>query len=133
MKLMPRTRFGALWRFLVAGIVVVACAAGTTSVAGLLEVKNITEAIQIGKPLKHIHQLTLPKPGAPETLLLIGSDRRIGEGSFGNTDTMILVRTMTAHRRSMSCRSRVTWWSRSRSGAQSKINAVTPTTVRAGC
>jgi polyisoprenyl-teichoic acid--peptidoglycan teichoic acid transferase len=89
---MPRTRFGALWRFLVAGIVVVGCAAGTTAVAGLLEVKNITEAIQIGKPLKHIHQLTLPKPGAPETLLLIGSDRRIGEGTFGNTDTMILVR-----------------------------------------
>ena len=124
MKLMPRTRFGALWRFLVAGIVVVACAAGTTAVAGLLEVKNITEAIQIGKPLKHIHQLTLPKPGAPETLLLIGSDRRIGEGSFGNTDTMILVRiddnSSTINVLSVPRDLLITL----PDGAQSKINAV---------
>ncbi len=93
MKLMPRTRGGALWRFLVAGVVVVACAAGTTSVAGLLEVKNIVDELKLGKPLKHVKELTLPPPGSPQTLLLIGADHRIGQGTgIGNTDTMMLAR-----------------------------------------
>ena len=93
MKLMPRTRGGVVWRFLLAAVVVVACAAGTTAVAGLLEVKNIVDALHVGKPLKHVHQLTLPPPGAPQTLLLIGADHRIGEGTgIGNTDTMMLAR-----------------------------------------
>jgi len=92
-KVMPRSRGGALLRFLLAGVVVIACAAGTTAVAGLLEVKNIVDALHVGKPLKHIHELTLPPAGAPQTLLLIGADHRIGEGTgVGNTDTMMLAR-----------------------------------------
>jgi len=82
-----------MWRFLLAGVVVIACAAGTTAVAGLLEFKNVVDALKIGKPLKHVKELTLPPPGAPQTLLLIGADHRIGEGTgVGNTDTMMLAR-----------------------------------------
>ena len=93
MKLMPRTRGGALWRFLLGALVVVACAAGTTAVAGLLEVKNIVDELKLGKPLKHVKELTLPPPGSPQTLLLIGADHRIGQGTgIGNTDTMMLAR-----------------------------------------
>jgi LCP family protein required for cell wall assembly len=90
---MPRTRVGVLWRFLLAGVVVIACAAGTTAVAGLLEVKNIVNELKLGKPLKHVRELTLPPPGSPQTLLLVGADHRIGEGTgIGNTDTMMLAR-----------------------------------------
>ena len=93
MKVMPRTRGGALWRFVLAGVVVIACAAATTAVAGLLEVKNIVNELKLGKPLKHLTQLTLPPPGAPQTLLLIGADHRVHEGTgIGNTDTMMLAR-----------------------------------------
>ena len=92
MKLMPRTRFGALWRFAVAAIVVIGAAAGTTAVAGLLEVKTIVDELKLGKPVQ-VKELTLPPFGAPETLLMIGADHRIGQGpGIGNTDTMILAR-----------------------------------------
>ena len=37
--------------------------------------------------------MQLPAPGAPETLLLVGSDHRAGEPyQVANTDTMMLVR-----------------------------------------
>jgi LCP family protein required for cell wall assembly len=89
---MPRTRFGALWRFALAGVIVIGCAAATTAVAGLLEVKTIVDELKLGKPVE-VKQLTLPPPGAPQTLLMIGADHRIGQGpGIGNTDTMILAR-----------------------------------------
>ena len=37
--------------------------------------------------------MTIPDPGAPQTILLIGSDHRAGEPfRVANTDTMMLVR-----------------------------------------
>jgi LCP family protein required for cell wall assembly len=88
----PSTRGGALWRFLAAAVLVVALAAGTTAVAGLLKVKDILRYINAQAALGHLH-LTLPSPGAPETLLLIGSDHRVnGTSGPAHTDTMMLVR-----------------------------------------
>ncbi len=92
MRLMPRTRFGVVWRGVVAFFVVVACAAGATATAGLLKVNDIVQKLDLTKPLA-TKQLVLPAPGQPETLLLVGVDHRYGEGSGpGNTDTMMLVR-----------------------------------------
>ncbi len=92
MRLMPRTRFGVVWRGVVAFLVVVACAAGATATAGLLKVNDIVQKLDLTKPLA-VKQLVLPAPGQPETLLLVGVDHRYGEGSGpGNTDTMMLVR-----------------------------------------
>ena len=92
MKLMPRTRFGVVWRGALAGVVVVACAAAATATAGLLQVSNAVDIIGTGKPLSS-KGLKPPAPGQPETLLLVGVDHRYGEGaSPGNTDTMMLVR-----------------------------------------
>ena len=89
---MPRTRGGALLRFALAACVVVACAAATTAVAGLLEVNNIVDEFKLAHPIK-IKGLDLPPPGAPQTLLLIGADHRYNQGGgIGNTDTMMLAR-----------------------------------------
>ncbi len=92
MRLMPRTRWGVAWRGLVAFIVVVGCAAGATATAGLLQVSNVVRILDMHHALVS-HQLVLPAPGQPQTLLLVGVDHRYGEGhTAGNTDTMMLVR-----------------------------------------
>lgn len=92
MRLMPRTRGGALWRFLLAGVLVVAATAGTTAVAGLLQVQTFVNDFNL-TPALNGARVTLPPPGAPQTLLLIGSDHRAGTSyKTSNTDTMMLVR-----------------------------------------
>jgi LCP family protein required for cell wall assembly len=91
-SLIPRTRGGALWRFLFAAVIVIMLTAGTTAVAGLLEVKTVIGYINQNAAIPHA-PVEPPAPGAPETLLLIGSDHRAGEPySDANTDTMMLVR-----------------------------------------
>ncbi len=94
MSFMPKTRGGFLWRALLGCVLVVAFAAGTTAVAGLLQVKNIVSDLNLSKALSLAKGVTvLPKPGAPETLLLIGSDHREGQAyNAASTDTMMLVR-----------------------------------------
>lgn len=92
MRLMPRTRFGVLWRGVLAFVLVVGCAAGATATAGLLKVNDIVQKLDLSKALG-TKQLVLPAPGQPETLLLVGVDHRANQGSGpGNTDTMMLVR-----------------------------------------
>jgi LCP family protein required for cell wall assembly len=88
----PRSRRGTLWRFFFAAILVIGASAATTAVAGLLQVKNLVNDIS-GTPALQTKQITLPAPGQPQTILIIGSDHRAGE-PFGssNTDTMLLVR-----------------------------------------
>jgi LCP family protein required for cell wall assembly len=79
-------------RSVAAIVVVVACVAGATATAGLLQVKQIVNVINTGKAISVKH-ITPPAPGKPETLLLIGVDHRYGQGvSVGNTDTLMLVR-----------------------------------------
>jgi polyisoprenyl-teichoic acid--peptidoglycan teichoic acid transferase len=88
----PRTRRATLWRSAFAAAIVVTFAAATTAVAGLLQVKQIIHYLNLTPPLKHA-RVTLPAPGAPQTLLLIGSDHRAGTPyNTANTDTMMLVR-----------------------------------------
>jgi LCP family protein required for cell wall assembly len=91
-RLMPRSQWGVAWRGLLAFVLIVACAAGATATAGLLKFKSIADVINIQKALQS-KELTVPPPGAPQTLLLVGVDHRYHEGSTpGNTDTMMLVR-----------------------------------------
>ncbi len=92
MILVPKSRRGALWRFVGGALLVIACAAATTAVAGLLQVKQIVTYLNHTAPLRKA-KVTLPAPGAPQTLLLIGSDHRAGTPyNSANTDTMMLVR-----------------------------------------
>jgi LCP family protein required for cell wall assembly len=89
---MPRSRGGALWRFALASLVMVVSVAGATAVAGLLQFDQVVKDLNLTRAFKGL-KLQLPPPGAPQTLLLIGSDHRAGEPfSASNTDTMMLVR-----------------------------------------
>lgn len=92
MSFMPRSRRGALWRFALGAVVVVAFTATTTAVAGLLQVKQVATYLSATPALPHA-QVTIANPGDPQTLLLIGSDHRAGTSwNSANTDTMLLVR-----------------------------------------
>ncbi len=92
MSFLPKTRGGLLWRAFLAAILVVGLAAGATAVAGLLQVGTL--ASDFGLNASSVKGLTLPAPGKPETILLIGSDHRANEVSYtgSSTDTMLLVR-----------------------------------------
>ncbi len=91
MRLIPRTRGGALLRFSMAALIVVAFTASATAVAGLLQFKQIAHYFNATPALNHA-QVTIANPGIPQTLLLIGSDHRAGTSwATANTDTMMLV------------------------------------------
>ena len=92
MSLIPSTRGGALWRFALGAVLVVGFTAAATAVAGLLQFKQFAADLSVTPALKHA-QVTIPDPGKPQTILIIGSDHRAGEPfSAANTDTMMLVR-----------------------------------------
>jgi LCP family protein required for cell wall assembly len=90
--LIPHSRGGSLLRFALGALIVVAFTATTTAVAGLLQVKQLTSDLGLTPPLKHAN-VTIPNPGQPQTILVIGSDHRAGTPfSSANTDTMMLIR-----------------------------------------
>ncbi|MDQ6807348.1 MAG: LCP family protein [Actinomycetota bacterium] len=92
MRLIPSSRGGALWRFALAAAIVVAFAATTTAVAGLLEFKQVANDINVTPAIKHA-RVVIPNPGNPQTILILGSDHRAGQSrSASNTDTIMLVR-----------------------------------------
>ena len=91
MMRMPRSRGGALLRFLLGSLLIVALAAATTAVAGLLELRQLSTDLNHNPGLNV--PVSIPGFGAPQTLLLIGSDHRAGEPyREANTDTMMLMR-----------------------------------------
>ncbi len=88
----PRSTAGLFGRFLVLAVLVTGAVAATTAVAGLLQVQDIVNAISINSGIRS-KQIVVPKAGAPQTILLIGSDHRAHEPfKQANTDTMLLVR-----------------------------------------
>jgi LCP family protein required for cell wall assembly len=92
-RLIPRSRGGMLLRFALAAVVVIGFAASTTAVAGLLQVRQITQYIDATPAIKSSPQVTVPDPGSPQTILLVGSDHRAHTPLKDvNTDTMMLVR-----------------------------------------
>jgi LCP family protein required for cell wall assembly len=90
--LVPKSRASLVWRVLAAAVLVIGACAGAVATAGLLEFNTLAQVLRVHKGVS-VPSLTLPTPGAPETILLIGSDHRAGEGSFRNshTDTILLV------------------------------------------
>jgi LCP family protein required for cell wall assembly len=92
MRVIPRTRGGALLRFFLGTLIVIGAVAATTAVAGLLQFKQFAQEISLTPPLKHAN-VVIPNPGDPQTILVIGSDHRAGTPwRSANTDTMMLVR-----------------------------------------
>jgi LCP family protein required for cell wall assembly len=87
-----------LWkRLLIGGFLIVFAAAGATAVAAFHEVDKIVDALEQTPELK-LGENTLAEtdPGKPQTLLILGSDRRPrnnAEGAGGaRSDTIMLVR-----------------------------------------
>ena len=96
MRLLPRTRGGAAWRFVLAGVLIISFTAATTAVAGLLQIKQIANYFNETPAFKDV-PVKLPNPGDPQTILVIGSDHRAGTPySTSNTDTMMLIRINAA-------------------------------------
>jgi LCP family protein required for cell wall assembly len=95
-RLIPRGRRGTAWRFLAAAVFVIGATAATTAVAGLLQVNTLVGDLNVGESLK-TDQVTLPSPGKPQTILIVGSDHRAGQPyKDAQTDTMLLVRLNAA-------------------------------------
>ncbi|HET9123515.1 MAG TPA: LCP family protein [Solirubrobacteraceae bacterium] len=97
--LMPKSRLGLVVRVFCAAVLVIGSSAAAVATAGLLQIQQIVQDINVvpGSIVK-TKQVTLPAPGKPQTLLVIGSDHRANSPSFrtANTDTMLLVRLNAA-------------------------------------
>jgi len=87
-----------LWKKLLIGAaLVIFASAGATAVAAFHEVDKVVSALELGTELKlGKNTLADSDPGQPQTLLILGSDRRPrenGEGASGaRSDTIMLVR-----------------------------------------
>ncbi len=87
-----------LWkRLLIGAFLVIFAAAGATAVAAFHEVEKVVDALELGPELKlGKNVLADTDPGQPQTLLILGSDRRArvnSEGASGaRSDTIMLVR-----------------------------------------
>ncbi len=91
----PRRGF---WkRFLIGAALVVFATASATSVAAFREVDKVVNALKESESLE-LEGLATTNPGRPQTILLLGSDRRPddatdgGAGTGARSDTVILVR-----------------------------------------
>ena len=87
---------GIFKRLLVGAALLIFASAGATAVAAFREVDRIVGAFKQGKELKLGADLAQTDPGKPQTLLILGSDRRPTDNSQGaagaRSDTIILVR-----------------------------------------
>ncbi len=87
-----------LWkRLLVGAVLVVFAAAGATAVAAFHEVDKVVDALKINPELKLGRSLAETDPGEPQTLMILGSDKRPknnveGADSGARSDTIMLVR-----------------------------------------
>ena len=76
-------------------VVVIAATAATVATGTLLEVKTFTDALKQSPQLKLGSELAHANAGGPQTLLLIGSDKRaksaVDASTPAHSDTMLLV------------------------------------------
>jgi polyisoprenyl-teichoic acid--peptidoglycan teichoic acid transferase len=87
----------SIWKRLAVGAaLVVFASAGATAVAGFKEVDRVVDALKVRPELKLGNELADTDPGEPQTVMLLGSDKRPKgnvEGGVGaRSDTIILVR-----------------------------------------
>jgi polyisoprenyl-teichoic acid--peptidoglycan teichoic acid transferase len=80
-----------MWaRFLAGSVVIVATVAAATAVSGLLGLYDIAKGLG-GIPIAQ-NLLADTNPSGPQTILILGSDKRPGETGHGLSDTTILLR-----------------------------------------
>ena len=93
----PRLAWGMWKRFLLAGTLIVFLTAAGTATAVLLQVKDVVSAFtRFNKPISGVSSVLDDVPaGDPQTILVLGSDRRWGDQKAGirpRSDTIMLVR-----------------------------------------
>ena len=91
----PPKRDRMFLRSALAGLLIVLLTAGASATAALLEIDKYVPPPDPGPPIVHGGDIKPPKPGKPQTLLLLGSDRRWIDKKNGDparSDTMMLVR-----------------------------------------
>ena len=88
-----------LWpRYLLGSVLVVLAVASATAVAAFREVDRVVDALRQSEDIEVGQELAETDPGEPQTILLLGSDRRPdnatdgGAGTGARSDTVILVR-----------------------------------------
>jgi LCP family protein required for cell wall assembly len=87
----PRER-SVWWKFAAGGLLMVLLTAAATATAGLLAIKDVAQRIP---KLAQDVPVEPTKPGKPQTILLLGSDRRYKERndkSAARSDTIMLIR-----------------------------------------
>jgi polyisoprenyl-teichoic acid--peptidoglycan teichoic acid transferase len=83
------------WRFTLASVLIIVTSAGATAAGVLLYIDSIANALGHNDKLHNKLQTALAdiEPGEPQTLLLIGSDKRANlDETRGRSDTTILLR-----------------------------------------
>lgn len=91
----PARRDRTLLRSLLAGLLIVVFTAGATATKLMAEIDDVIPPRDPGPPIVESGDLEVTKPGKPQTLLLLGSDRRWIDKKNGDparSDTMMLVR-----------------------------------------
>jgi LCP family protein required for cell wall assembly len=94
----PRPGRGLIWRYLLAGVLIALAAAGATATAALLQVKEVADIfseVSVPLPKGTTGALDDVPAGQPQTILVLGSDRRYIDAQQGNpvrSDTIILLR-----------------------------------------
>jgi polyisoprenyl-teichoic acid--peptidoglycan teichoic acid transferase len=88
---------GVIKRILIGAALVIFASAGATAVAAFREIDRVVDALKLRPELKLGNDLARTDPGEPQTLMILGSDRRPkgnAEGAAGGarSDTIILVR-----------------------------------------
>jgi polyisoprenyl-teichoic acid--peptidoglycan teichoic acid transferase len=88
---------GLFKRFLAGAFVIMVAAGSATGIAAFHEVDRVVDAFKHGGKLDLGDELAEAEPGKPQTIMLIGSDKRAkgardAEDGFGRSDTVILVR-----------------------------------------
>ena len=81
--------------FVLAGALIVLSTAGATVGIGMMQVNHIASDLKDYGHVEHFQRgtITAPPAGKPQTLLLVGSDRRFGDArGDARSDTMMLVR-----------------------------------------
>lgn len=91
----PRLAWAMWKRFLLGAAVVVALSASATATAGFLQIDEVVQVFREEANILNVPEVTRADAGEPQTLLVLGSDRRfvdIRQKNPARSDTIILVR-----------------------------------------
>ncbi len=90
----PRVGRRQFWRGVLGGVLIVLPVAAATATASLLAIEKANPFRNPVLPHIRTRELSVPKPGHAQTILILGSDHRYTDGKNGaaRSDTIILVR-----------------------------------------